>query len=366
MAEEQDQSQKTEEPTPRKLQQGREKGDVPKSREVNNFFLLLAATLAVGFMAPGIMFGIQGKLRSFIEQAHMLSLDMGGLGRILVDAVGEIVLLLSLPLMLFVVVAVMSGIVQHGLLFAVEGMKPKLSKMSPLAGLKRQFSLQSITEFVKGIVKLSIVGGIGVALLYPHYSVLPSWVGKGFDGMLRELHGLIILLLTATVAVMAALAGLDFMYQRYEHRRKNRMTKQEVKEENKQMEGDPLVKGKLKQIRMERARRRMMQAVPEADVVITNPTHYAVALKYDMETMLAPRLVAKGHDELALRIRQVAGAHDVPIVENPALAQALYHGVELDDEVPREHYRAVAEVISYVMRLKHGPVPARYSTVRGA
>ena len=136
------------------------------------------------------------------------------------------------------------------------------------------------------------------------------------------------------------------------------MTKQEVKEENKQMEGDPLVKGKLKQIRMERARRRMMQAVPEADVVITNPTHFAVALKYDMDSMMAPRLIAKGHDELALRIRQVAGEHDVPIVENPPLAQALYHGVELDDEIPREHYRAVAEVISYVMRLKRGPVPA--------
>jgi len=358
MADEQDQSQKTEEPTPRKLQQGREKGDVPKSREVNNFFLLLAATLAMGFMAPGIMYRIQGRLRGFFEQAHMLSRDVDGLGRILVDAISEILLLLSLPLAFFVLVAVLSGLVQHGLLFAVDGMKPKLSKMSPLAGLKRQFSLQSITEFVKGIVKLSIVAVVGIALLYPEYQRLPTWVGRGLDGTLRELHLLIILLLIATVAVMAVVAGLDLLYQRYEHRRKNRMTKQEVKEETRQMEGDPLVRGKLKQIRMERARRRMMQAVPEADVVITNPTHFAVALKYDMETMMAPRLIAKGHDELALRIRQVARAHDVPIVENPPLAQALYHGVELDDEIPRQHYRAVAEVISYVMRLKRGPVPA--------
>ncbi len=358
MAEEQDKAQKTEEPTPRKLQQGREKGDVPKSREVNNFFLLLAATVAVGFMGPGIMYRIQGKLRSFFEQAHMLSLDMGGLGRILAGAVTEIAMLLALPMVLFVVVAVLSGIVQHGLLFAVDGMKPKLSKMSPMSGLKRQFSLQSTTEFLKGLVKLSIVAGIGVALMYPEYQRLPTWVGRSLDSMLGELHRLIVLLLIATVLVMAAVAGLDFLYQKFEHRRKNRMTKQEVKEENKQMEGDPLVKGKLKQIRMERARRRMMQSVPEADVVITNPTHFAVALKYDMDSMMAPRLIAKGHDELALRIRQVAGEHDVPIVENPPLAQALYYGVELDDEVPREHYRAVAEVISYVMRLKRGPVPA--------
>ncbi len=211
MAEEQDKAQKTEEPTPRKLQQGREKGDVPKSREVNNFFLLLAATVAIGFMGPGIMYRIQGKLRSFFEQAHMLSLDMDGLGRILIDTVTEIALLLSLPMALFVVVAVLSGIVQHGLLFAVDGMKPKLSKMSPISGLKRQFSLQSITEFLKGIVKLSVVAAISVALMYPEYQRLPTWVGRSLDSMLGELHRLIVLLLIATVSVMAAVAALDFL-----------------------------------------------------------------------------------------------------------------------------------------------------------
>jgi flagellar biosynthetic protein FlhB len=358
MAEDQDPSQKTEEPTPRKLQQGREKGDVAKSREVNNLFLLLAATIAVAMMAPGMLHRLQGKLRTFFESAHALSVDAGGLGRLLVDAAGEIALLLGLPLGLFMVAAVLSGIVQHGILFSAESMKPKPSKISPLKGLKRQFSLRSLAEFLKGIVKLLIVGVIGVALIYPAFWTLPSWVSMSLGDVLDELHRLVVLLLVAVVVVMALVAGLDFLYQVYEHRKKNRMSKQEIKEENKQSEGDPHVKAKLKQIRLERARRRMMQAVPQADVVITNPTHFAVALKYDMATMAAPKVVAKGHDDLALRIRTVADAHDVPIVENPPLAQALYHGVELDQEIPHEHYKAVAEVIGYVMQLKGRAVPA--------
>jgi flagellar biosynthetic protein FlhB len=358
MAEDQDPSQKTEEPTPRKLQQGREKGDVAKSREVNNLFLLVAATIAVWLIAPGMLHRLRGKLTTFIASAHALSTDPGALGRLLVDSAAEIAFLLALPLGFLMVAAVASGIVQHGLLLSAESMKPKPNKISPLTGLKRQFSLRSLAEFVKGIIKLAIVGVIGVAVIYPTFRTLPSWVSRGTGDVLHEMHRAVVLLLVSVVLVMALVAGLDFLYQHYEHRKKNRMTKQEVKDENKQSEGDPHIKAKLKQIRLERARRRMMQAVPEADVVITNPTHFAVALKYDMVAMAAPTVVAKGHDELALRIRTVAGDNDVPIVENPPLAQALYYGVELDQEIPREHYKAVAEVIGYVMQLKGRAVPA--------
>ena len=358
MAEEQDQSQKTEEPTSKRLQEARKKGDVATSREVQNWFMLFAATVMLVFLAPGMAAAIARTLRQFLAAPHAYEVEPDTLRMVFVETVGGIGSILALPALLLIAAALAASLVQHGFLFAPERLKPDLKKISPIAGMKRLFSLRSVAEFLKGLLKIAIVGTVAVLLMLPVISELPSVPGKSVADNLGMIHALAVRMLAGVVAVLALIAGLDFMYQRFEHSKKLRMTKQEVKDEYKQTEGDPHVKARLRAIRIERARQRMMQAVPEADVVITNPTHYAVAIKYDVEEMPAPKVVAKGVDQVAERIRAVAEEHGVPIVENPPLARALHAAVDLDEEIPAEHYRAVAEVIAYVMRLKGRLIPA--------
>jgi flagellar biosynthetic protein FlhB len=197
-----------------------------------------------------------------------------------------------------------------------------------------------------------------MVLLWPEWRILPNLTSFEGEQVLNLLLSLSMRVLIGVLSVMTVIAALDFLYQRQQHTKQLRMSRQELRDEYKQTEGDPMIKARLRQIRMERARKRMMAAVPEADVVVTNPTHFAVALKYDPERMQAPILVAKGADSMALRIREIAKEHNVPIVQNPPLSRALYNGVDLDQEVPAEHYKAVAEIIGYVMRLK-GKLPRR-------
>ena len=358
MAEAQDQSQKTEEPTSKRLQEARKKGDVATSREVQNWFMLFAATVMLVFLAPGMAAAIARTLRQFLAAPHAYEVEPDTLRTVFFETVGGIGSILALPALLLITAALAASLVQHGFLFAPERLKPDLKKISPIAGMKRLFSLRSVAEFLKGLLKIAIVGTVAVLLMLPVISELPSVPGKSVADNLGMIHALAVRMLAGVVAVLALIAGLDFMYQRFEHSKKLRMTKQEVKDEYKQTEGDPHVKARLRAIRIERARQRMMQAVPEADVVITNPTHYAVAIKYDVEEMPAPKVVAKGVDQVAERIRAVAEEHGVPIVENPPLARALHAAVDLDEEIPAEHYRAVAEVIAYVMRLKGRLIPA--------
>jgi len=214
------------------------------------------------------------------------------------------------------------------------------------------FSTRAVVEFVKGILKLFIVSIVSVAFILPFYTDITLLPSIEFILTLERMNLVIIWFLAGSVAVMAVIAAFDYMYQKYAFIQQMKMSKHEIKEEHKQSEGDPHVKARIRQLRNERARARMMQNVPDADVVVTNPTHYAVALNYKIEQMQAPILVAKGVDHIAFKIREVAEENDVPIVENPPLARALFAAVEIDEEIPMEHYQAVAEVIGYVMRLK--------------
>jgi len=220
-----------------------------------------------------------------------------------------------------------------------------------LSGLKRIFGLEGASNLVKGILKIAIVGTAVWTALWPMRGQLASLLDESTADMAGDMVHLIIRIMIAALTVLAVIAVLDYSLQRYRFMQRNRMSKQEVKDEMKQTDGDPAVKARIRKVRIERSRRRMMAAVPEATVVITNPTHYAVALKYESGKMAAPVCVAKGMDALALRIRAVAEEAEVPIVENPPLARALYASVELDEAVPPEHYKAVAQVIGYVMRL---------------
>ncbi len=354
MAEDTDDSQKTEEPTHRKLEKSREKGQIAQSQEIKHVFSLATGVLVIGVFLPIFGTDLTGGLGHFLTHLHEVNTDPGAVLELMTTGVFRITAILAIPLLLFVLSAAAASLVQFGFLISAENMKPNLNKLSPIKGLKRMFGPRAVVELVKGIIKISLVGAAAYFLVSPLLGGgVETLAGTSMDRLLtivwRE-----VLLLTVIVTVMTAgLAAIDYAYQRYEFMKQQRMTKQEVKDEYKQTEGDPHVKGRLRSIRQQRARQRMMAAVPQADVVVTNPTHFAVAMRYRPEEMAAPRVVAKGIDSLALKIREVAAEHEVAVVENPPLARALYAVVEIDQEVPPEHYKAVAEVISYVFRLQN-------------
>lgn len=348
----QDQSEKTEEPTPKKLADARKKGQIPNSKEVNSFALLLGATLLVGIAGPFVAIRVFGTLAGLVDKSGSMPIDTGNTGEILFDAVSSVLIAMSPVFAALIVLAIAASMAQSGVLFSTESIQPKLDKISPIKGFGRLFSLRSLVEFLKGIAKLIVVGAVAITLVLPELDRLEVIVQMDVRQLLEEIQTLVIRLLMGVVAIMAVIAIADYVYQKYEHIKQLRMSRQEIRDEHKQSEGDPHVKARLRQIRTERARQRMMAAVPQADVVVTNPTHFAVALQYDTEVMAAPTVVAKGADNVAFRIREVADEHDVPIVENPPLARALFGGVDLDQQIPEEHYQAVAQIISYVYRLK--------------
>ncbi len=352
MAEEQDQAQKTEEPTLKKLEDARKKGEVPTSREVNHWIMIVTGAIIVIALAPGFMGEIFRLLRPFIARPHLMTLGPGPDGPDIVGVIGPLAGALAAPIILLVYAALATGLVQNGFMITGEKVMPKLDKISPIKGMKRMFSLNSVVELAKAVAKLAVVATVAALLISSERERLTQIPTMAPGDLMKLIHDLVTYLLIGIIAVVTLIAGIDLIYQKAQFTKKMRMSRQEVRDELKQTEGDPHVKARLKQLRTERARRRMMAAVPEADVVITNPTHYAVALQYNDMSMEAPRLLAKGADAVAARIREVAAANDIPIVANPPLAQALFTSVEIDAEVPFEHYKAVAEVIGYVWRLK--------------
>lgn len=347
-----DDSSKTEDPTPKKLEEARKRGQIPVSREINNWIMILAGTLVVLAMGPGTMQDITVTLRTYLEQTASMPEMPGGMQFAVVQALMEILKILALPLIFLMFAAFIGPFVQTGPIFAPEIIKMDISKISPSKGFSRLFSMRSIVEFIKGILKLAIVSCVGFLIIKPYFGSIEHMVGLPIPEAMDETRILIMKLLIGILVVLFVIAVLDLLYQRHEHMTKMRMTKQELKDEYRQSEGDPHVKAKLRQLRQEKARARMMQAVPTADVIITNPTHYSVALKYDPDVDDAPIVVAKGVNELAMRIREVANENKIMIIPNPPLARVLFDTVEVDETVPPEHYKAVAEIISYVFRLK--------------
>ncbi|MGE5538291.1 MAG: flagellar biosynthesis protein FlhB [Gemmatimonas sp.] len=347
-----DTDDKTEDPSQRRLDEARDKGQFATSREVNHLFMLLGGTILVVMLAPSALKRIGLALTAFLD--HPDRIADGQMGAVFGYLAGEIGGALALPLALLAALALLSGLIQHGVSFSVEPLMPDFSKISPGAGFKRLFSTQALAEFLKGLIKLCIVGGVAVYVLLPEFRMLDQMPAFSPMALLQHLGTIAGRLMWSTLSVVAAIAALDMLYQRFRHMRGLRMSRQELKDELKQTDGDPHVKARLRQLRMERTRKRMMASVPEATVVVTNPTHFAVALKYVREEMEAPVVVAKGADFIALKIREVAGEHDVPIVENPPLARALYATCDVDQAIKPEHYKAVAEIIGYVLRLKPG------------
>jgi flagellar biosynthesis protein FlhB len=352
MAEETDDSQKTEDPTSKRLDEARKRGQVANSREVNNLLMLGVFSLSVLFFGASAADTLTTATLPFIERPDQIPADFGHLVSLGWKLLGALLVAGAAPLVLAIIASIGAGYLQFGLLWSPESIMPKLDKISPMSGLKRMFSTRSLAEFVRGLLKITVVASVALFLIVPEVAHLNKLIGMEMIQLLGELKDLLSKLLIGVVSIVAAIAAIDLIYQRMQHLREMRMSRQEIKEEFKETEGDPMIKGRLRQLRMERTRRRMMAQVPHSDVVVTNPTHYAVALKYDPLSMAAPKLLAKGVDKAALKIREMAKEHGIPIVENPPLARGLFAAVDVDQEVTPEFYKAVAEVISYIFRLK--------------
>ena len=353
MADETDTTDKTEDPTQKRLDDAHDRGDVAKSQEINTWFVISGATLTLSTFSGSIGGGIVMPLRNLIANSWMIHADGPGLLALAQSLEYVLVAALGVPLLMLSLSAIAGNLVQHRLVWSAESLKPKLSKISPVAGAKRIFGKQAAANFAKGLFKVVALGAVMTAILWPERHRLEAFVRFDPSSILGATNSLTLHLLGAVVAMLSIVAIADYFFQYRQWFERQKMSLQDMKEEFKQSEGDPHVKGRIRQLRQARMKKRMMAAVPKASVIITNPTHYAVALSYE-RGMTAPVCVAKGVDTLALKIREVAGEHDIPIVENVPLARALYATVDIDEEIPVEHYHAVAEIIGYVMGLKRG------------
>ncbi len=352
MADEDNSSDKTEDPTQKRLDDALERGDVAKSQEVNTWFVISGATLVLSSFS-GSIGSIQMPLRNLIANSWMVRVDGPNLLALGQNLEYVMICALGVPLLMLMIAAIGSNLLQHRLVWSGESLKPSFNKISPASGLKRIFGKQAAANFGKGVFKLVALGIVMAVILWPERHRLESMVQLEPSVIVGVISGLTLHLLGAVVAILAAVAIADYFFQYRQWYERQKMSLQEIKQEFKQSEGDPHVKARIRQLRQARMRKRMMTAVPKASVIITNPTHYSVALSYE-RGMAAPICVAKGVDLIALKIREIAKAHDIPIVENVPLARALHATVEIDDEIPVEHYHAVAEIIGYVMGLKRG------------
>lgn len=347
-----DDASKTEDPSSKKLEEGRKRGQVAQSRDLSTWVMLLAATLLIGTATPSMFLYYTNDLKVFLEHAHEFRAGSQGIGDILTS-----VTLISIKgsFLFFIILmfaAVLGPAMQIGIMISPEVLKPDFSKVSIFKGFARLFSLKSVVEFLKGLLKMIAIGAIGFSLVMPYLDGVEHSINMSPFDILVETKSLTIRMMIGILIALLAIALTDFLYQRWEFMKQMRMTKQEVKDEYKQTEGDPFIKGKLKQLRMEKARQRMMQNVPKADVIITNPTHFSIALRYDTSISDAPIVIAKGVDAVAFRIREIAKEHDIILFENPPLARTLYDTVDIDQPIPVELYKAVAEIISYVYKKK--------------
>lgn len=353
MAEEQDNSQKTEDPTQKKLEDARKKGDIAKSLDVPVWFLILATAAILAAAGPlGAM--IADPLYRIMDHPHAFRLQDGGAQELM----GQLLFSLALPLGIIfgaiAVASVLGHLIQHRPLWTGEKMKPELSKLSPGKGLKRMFGAQGWVNLLKSILKMAAISAAMIYAVWPEATAISESSQLEPAGLLAMTQSIAGRLILAAIVVIGIIAAMDFVWQRWSFMQRMRMSRRDIRDETKQQEGDPHIRARLRQIRLERSRKRMMQNVPKSTVVITNPTHYSVALRYDPDKDAAPVCMAKGADEVALRIREKAKEHNIPIVENVPLARALFASVEIEESVPREHFEAVAKVIGFVMNTAKG------------
>lgn len=354
MSDQPEQSDKTEEPTERKLREARRKGDTPASKEVAGFAIIIAAALMTTLTAGPAAQTLGRELSALIDRAHAMrpGADVSETAAVF-SALANVGLMVLAPILLaFAAAAVFAALAQNAAVFAPDRISPKLERISLPKGIQRLFSADSLMEFAKGLLKILAAGGAAAIVIYGELSRFGESAAVDIADAPAMLRDAVARLFIAVLVVMAVITILDVIWRRHRWIRQQRMTRQELKDEMRNSEGDPQIKARLDAIRRERARKRMIQAVPSASVVIMNPTHYAVALRYEAGETPAPICVAKGVDATALKIREAAEEAEVPVVEEPATARALYGGVEVDGVIPQELFLAVAEILTRIARVE--------------
>ena len=352
MAEESD-LEKTEEPSGRRLEQAREEGQVPQSRELSTFFVTITGVLTLWLLGGWMAERMLALVRTGFAFEREAAFDVTLMLEVLRGQLGGALLMLMPFFLALIVAAVASPIALGGLVFAPNALGFKFSRLNPIQGLARMFSAHGLAEMVKAILKSLLIGGVASMVLWSNKDHLFDLMVEPLELGMVDFSGTVIFAAVLIAASLGLLALMDVPFQLWQYNKKLRMTKEEVKRESKEQEGDPQVKGRIRAMQREMARRRMMSEVPNADVVVTNPTHFSVALKYDAERMGAPVVIAKGRGDTAMKIRELAKEHDVPLLEAPPLARALYKHCELEQAIPAALYTAVAEVMAYVYQLDH-------------
>ena len=345
--------EKTEQASQKRIEESREKGQVAKSRELSSVAILIACLIYFWFGAPAMVKDLLGMMRKIFSAAGTMTLSVNTIQPFMMGVLYDMFLVVMPVMLVVTLAALISNLLQTGFLASPEALAPKFSKIDPFKGLKRMFSMQSLMELIKNILKMAIIGVAAWLTIRGELANIPQLMYQGVAAIMAYVGKVSFKIIISTCWVLVVLAILDFLYQKWEHAKSIRMTKQEVKEENKQLEGDPFVKARIRRIQRDIARKRMMAAVPKADVVITNPTHIAVAVRYDQENMQAPVVVAKGADNIALKIKEIAKKHGVPVVENKPVARLLFTLTDIDEAIPENMYRVIAEILAYVYRLKN-------------
>jgi flagellar biosynthetic protein FlhB len=352
MAEESDQ-ERTEAPSPQRLEKAREEGQVPQSRELATFVVLMTSGTALWMMASGLGEAMSKIMRGGLQFDPAVARDSAYVMTQLSDQFMAAALALA-PFLALVVIAVLaSPLLLRGWLFSTKAIMPDFKRLNPLSGIKRMFSTQGLVELVKSLAKVGLLGVVAAWLIWSNLDAIFSLSMEEPSGAIQHMGNLIGKVFLLASGAMIFIVVLDLPYQLWSYFNKLKMSKEELRQEAKESEGDPHIKARIRAQQREAARRRMMSEVPTADVVVTNPTHYAVALKYTEGKMGAPRVVAKGADAVAARIRELAAENKVPLLEAPPLARALFRHTELGDEIPATLYAAVAEVLAYVFQLRH-------------
>lgn len=344
--------EKTEKATPQKKKESRKKGEIAKSGELPSAFIFLLMFLGFYLIGSFLADRIIALYDKILSDYLIWEVSANNVSLIFLEIINDLIWVM-VPIFLIALIGAISGnLIQVGFLFTGDPIKAKLNRINPVSGFKRIFSVRALVELVKSVLKITLMGYLIYSILISHKETLLSLYLYDLHEILRFIGVLVIELGLKSAVLLFILAVFDYLYQKYDHDKKLRMSKHDIKDEYKKTEGDPQLKGKIKQKQREMSMKRMMQAIPDADVIITNPTHYAVAIVYKTGEMDAPKVIAKGMDNIALKIKEIASSHDITLVENVWLARSLYYQVEIGDAVSADLYQAVAEVLAYVYKIK--------------
>lgn len=347
-----DDSDRTEEPTPLRREEFRKRGQVAQTRELASVFLIFSLIVCFYILGKFSFDQLQLIFQEVLGKGMLKTVRFDSPLDVFKFSILKMAIIMLPVLLLCLVASFMSSVIQIGILNNEEALGFKWERLDPVAGFKRIFSLRSLVEGLKSVIKICLIGGVTYLVLKNEIAVIPILVNYSVSQLLGYMGVIILKLLTAMVAFMAGVAGLDYLFQRWELEKSMMMTRQEIKDELKSREGDPMIRARIRRSQREMAQKRMMAEVPKADVIVTNPTHIAVAIKYDMKTMAAPKIVAMGAGYIADKIKDIARRNNVPIMENKPLARTIFKTLKIGQLIPRELYTAVAEVLSYVFKLK--------------